>query len=61
MFTSSVGNLFAARHTGNFFDAVSEAERLDVGRGVIDLHRLGNTIVLVPMTGDLGQVRYTKT
>jgi hypothetical protein len=37
MFTGGVGNFFAAGHAGNFFDAVGEAERLDVGRGVIGL------------------------
>ena len=38
MFTGGVSNLFAARHAGNFFDAIGEAERLDVSRGVIGLH-----------------------
>ncbi len=60
MFTGSVGNLFAAGHARNFFDAVGEAERLDIGRAVIGLHRLGNAIVLVPVAGNLRQVRYTK-
>ena len=53
MFTGSVGNLFATGHAGNFFDAVGEVERLDIGRGVIGLHRLGNAVVLVPVAGNL--------
>ena len=60
MFTGSVGNLFAAGHAGNFFDAVGEVEWLDVGHGMIGLHRLGNPLVLVPVAGNLRQVRDTK-
>ena len=60
MFTGRVGNLFAAGHAGNFFDAVGEVERLDVGRGVVGLYRLGDPVVLIPMAGNLRQVRDTK-
>ena len=60
MFAGDVGNLFAAGHPGDFFDTLGEAERLDVRRSVIGLYRLGNTVVLLSMAGNLGEMRYTK-
>src|SRR2546429_303594 len=60
MSAGDVGYLFAAGHPGNFFDALSEAEWLDVGRSMIGLDRLGNTVVLLPLAGNLGQVRDAK-
>src|SRR5712691_1150140 len=60
MSAGDVGNLFAAGHPSNFFDALSEVEWLDVGRSVIGLDRLGNTVVLLPLASNLGQVRDAK-
>src|SRR5215467_7183602 len=57
VFAGGVGNFFAAGHAGDFFDTLAETERLDVSRGVIGLHRLGDTVVLVAVAGDLRQMR----
>jgi hypothetical protein len=43
MFTGGIGNFFATGHAHNFFDTFGEAERLDVGRGVIGLDGLDDS------------------